>query len=71
MDKSKFTSQPHLDSEGFPRTNEDIDSEINRLLDEHGLLEAVQRQQAALAEMERWTTTMMLAFMRPENMGQA
>lgn len=66
MDKSKFTANPELDAEGFPRTNEDRDHQISYLMElrKHGLdwnaikVELVEFQQTldqlpAISEM--WT----------------
>lgn len=33
MDKSKFTRDPELDAEGFPRTNEDRNHQVNYLME--------------------------------------
>lgn len=48
MDKSKFTINPHLDSEGFTLGNIEIDNMIDYILRIRGLLDAAVLKDGAV-----------------------
>lgn len=60
MDKSKFTANPELDSEGFVKGNEQIDAEMDyrlRLLGYGKALDAFNAQRGAITLHDGATVT--------------